>query len=70
MSSATDVPPGETAKTNEKNSKIAGNVGFKESEIRELRIGKISEIRNLGFNPYGYSFDRTHTTESIDKDFG
>lgn len=34
-------------------------------EIREVRIKKVKKIKKLGFNPYDYKFDRTHTSAEI-----
>ncbi|MEJ5258319.1 MAG: lysine--tRNA ligase [Fervidobacterium sp.] len=38
-------------------------------DFREQRIREIEEIRKLGINPYPYSYNKTHTTEEIKKDF-
>ncbi len=37
--------------------------------FREQRIKEIEELRSLGINPYPYSYNKTHTTESIRKSF-
>ncbi|HCI28710.1 MAG TPA: lysine--tRNA ligase [Fervidobacterium sp.] len=38
-------------------------------KFREERIKEIEEIRELGINPYPYSYKKTHTTEGIRKQF-
>ncbi|MFN4224507.1 MAG: lysine--tRNA ligase, partial [Fervidobacterium nodosum] len=38
-------------------------------DFREARIKEIDELRNLGINPYPYSYNKTHTTEDIKKQF-
>ena len=37
------------------------------SEQREFRIQKLDELRNAGINPFGYSFNVTHTTKQARK---
>lgn len=34
-------------------------------EIRELRIAKAKEIRDMGQNPYAYRYQRTHSAEEL-----
>lgn len=38
-------------------------------DFREARIKEIEELRELGINPYPYSYKKTHTTEDIKKQF-
>ncbi|MGQ9845591.1 MAG: OB-fold nucleic acid binding domain-containing protein, partial [Caldisericia bacterium] len=38
-------------------------------EEREIRLQKLKELREKGFNPFEYSFDRTHTSSQIKNDF-
>ncbi|MGQ9855675.1 MAG: lysine--tRNA ligase [Fervidobacterium sp.] len=38
-------------------------------DFREQRVREIEEIRKLGINPYPYSYNKTHTTEEIKKQF-
>ncbi|MGB9615025.1 MAG: lysine--tRNA ligase, partial [Fervidobacterium sp.] len=38
-------------------------------DFRESRIKEIEELRKLGVNPYPYSYNKTHTTEDIKKQF-
>ncbi|MCX7654766.1 MAG: lysine--tRNA ligase [Fervidobacterium sp.] len=38
-------------------------------EFRESRLKEIEKIRQLGVNPYPYSYNKTHTTEDIKKHF-
>lgn len=38
-------------------------------EEREIRLQKLKELKEKGFNPFEYSFDRTHTSREIKNDF-
>lgn len=38
-------------------------------DFREQRIKEIEELRNKGINPYPYSYNKTHTTQDIKKNF-
>lgn len=38
-------------------------------EEREIRLQKLKELREKGFNPFEYNFDRTHTSSQIKNDF-
>lgn len=38
-------------------------------EEREIRLQKLRELREKGFNPFEYRFDRTHTSHQIKNDF-
>lgn len=38
-------------------------------ELIQARKAKLARLRELGVNPYPYSFDRTHTTDELLRDF-
>jgi lysyl-tRNA synthetase class 2 len=38
-------------------------------EFREQRIQEIKKLRELGINPYPYSFDKTHSSKKIKEEF-
>src|SRR6056297_1122200 len=39
-------------------------------EIRKVRIEKVNKIKELGFEPYDYKFERTHKVKEIVDNYG
>ncbi len=42
---------------------------FESNEMMRLRIEKVKEIREMGINPYPYSYDQTHHSKDITDNF-
>jgi len=45
--------------------KLSENVKKDGGSEREVRIGKLDELRGMGVNPYPYRFERTHTLAEV-----
>ena len=37
----------------------------KKADLQQIRLGKLEKIRELGTEPYPYSFQRSHTVPEI-----
>jgi hypothetical protein len=62
-----ETPPKQKQETPKKQaeSTITPEVELSESELRQNRLSKVDLMREAGFDPFEYSFDRTHTATAL-----